>query len=313
MNDAVVTIFGGGGFVGRYTVQELLGRGARTRIAQRDPRAAWYLKPLGGLGQTQFLAADVRRPDSIARAVAGADAVVNLVGVLNGDFDAFHVEGARHVAEAAAAAGVKTLVHVSAIGADPESPSHYGRSKAQGEQAVRSAFPNATILRPSLVFGREDSFTNRFAGMLKFPIVPVVRGGTKFQPVFVADLAAAISAAVADPLAHAGKTYEIGGPEQISMRDILARLASWTGRSPHFIEFPDTAAQSIARFGGWAPGAPITWDQWLMLQQDNVVAPGADGLQALGVTPTPMAAVVPAWLVQYRKQGRFGGVKTVES
>ena len=311
MNDAVVTIFGGGGFVGRYTVQTLLAEGARVRIAQRDPSGAWYLKPLGGLGQTQFVAADVRRRDSVERAVAGADVVINLVGVLNGDFDAFHVQGARHVAEAAAATGVKTLVHVSAIGADAESPSRYGRSKAQGEHAVRAAFPGATILRPSLVFGREDGFTNRFARMLRFPIVPVMRGGTKFQPVFVADLAQAIVEAVAKPQAHAGRTYEIGGPEQISMRETLQRLADWTGRAPHFVELPDAIGQSIARFGGWAPGAPITWDQWLMLQRDNIVAPGSDGLRALGITATPMAAVVPSWLVQYRKQGRFGGVKTV--
>ena len=313
MKDAIVTVFGGGGFVGRYTVQELLGAGARVRIAQRDPKRAWYLKPLGGLGQTQFIAADIRRRGSVERAVAGADAVVNLVGVLGGDFQGMHVDGARQVAEAAAAAGVSSLVHVSAIGADPRSPSRYGRSKGQGEDAVRAAFPDATILRPSIVFGREDGFTNRFAGMLKFPVVPVVRGDTSFQPVFVADLAQAIAQAVADPLKHGGKTYEIGGPDQISMASLLRRLAEWTGRRPHFVGLPDTAAAAMARATGWAPGAPITWDQWLMLQRDNVAAEGAQGLDAFGITPTPLAAVAPGWLVRYRKQGRFGGVKTVES
>jgi uncharacterized protein YbjT (DUF2867 family) len=199
------------------------------------------------------------------------------------------------------------------IGGDPESPSGYGRSKGLGEEAVRAAFPAATIFRPSIIFGREDAFTNRFAGMLRFPVVPVLRGGVRFQPVFVADLATAIGRAVAEPDDHAGKTYEIGGPEQVSMRELLQRLAEWTGHKPRFVELPDAVGSGLARFGGWLPGAPITWDQWLMLQHDNVVSPGAPGLDAFGITPTPMAAVAPGWLVQYRKQGRFGGVKTVES
>jgi NADH dehydrogenase len=314
MKDAIVTVFGGGGFVGRYAVQELLagGEGCRVRIAQRRPKAAWFLRPLGALGQTQFLAADIRRRATIDRAVAGADAVVNLVGTF-ADMEAVQADGAAIVAEAAAEAGVATLVHVSAIGADPQSPSRYGRSKGEGEAGVRAAFPKATILRPSLVFGREDQFTNRFARMLKLPLVPVVRGRTKFQPVSAADLAQAIGRAVEDPTTHAGKTYELGGPEQIDMRELLERLATWTGRRPNFLDVPDAVAGAMARFGGWAPGAPITWDQWLMLQQDNVVSAGAEGLEAFGVTPTPLAAVAPSWLVRYRKQGRFGGVKTVES
>jgi NADH dehydrogenase len=314
MKDAIVTVFGGGGFVGRYAVQELLagGEGFRVRIAQREPRDAWFLKPLGSLGQTQFLAADVCNRPSVERAVAGAGAVLNLVGSFD-NMNAVQAEGARIVAEAAAAAGVTTLVHVSAIGADPDSPSAYGRSKGEGERAVRSAFPNATILRPSIVFGREDGFTNRFARMLKLPVVPVVRGGTRFQPVFVADLAKAIEQAICDPKTHAGQTYEIGGPEAIAMRDLLGRLAEWTGQKPHFIDMPDAVAGMMARMTGWAPGAPITWDQWLMLQQDNVASGALPGLEAFGITPTPLAAVAPGWLVQYRRQGRFGGVKTVES
>ncbi|HEV2569160.1 complex I NDUFA9 subunit family protein [Sphingomonas sp.] len=314
MKDAIVTVFGGGGFVGRYAVQELLdgGEGFRVRIAQREPRDAWFLKPLGSLGQTQFLAADIGNRASVERAVAGASAVLNLVGSFD-NMQAVQADGARIVAEAAAAAGVETLVHVSAIGADPDSPSAYGRSKGEGERAVRAAFPKATILRPSIVFGREDAFTNRFARMLRLPVVPVVRGGTKFQPVFVADLAKAIGQAICDPKAHAGQTYEIGGPEAISMRDLLARLAEWTGQKPHFVELPDAVAGAMARMTGWAPGAPISWDQWLMLQKDNVASGALPGLEAFGITPTPLAAVAPGWLVQYRKQGRFGGVKTVES
>jgi NADH dehydrogenase len=313
MKDAIVTVFGGGGFVGRYAVQELLagGQGFRVRVAQRRPKAAWFLRPLGSLGQTQFLAADVTRRETVERAVAGADAVVNLVGTF-GDMERVQADGAAIVAQASAAAGVRTLVHVSAIGADPDSPSRYGRSKGEGEAAVRRAFPGATILRPSIVFGREDQFTNRFAQMLKLPVVPVVRGTAKFQPVSAADLAQAIGRIVADPDAFAGRTYEVGGPEQISMRELLERLAKWTGRRSNFVEVPDAVAGAMARFTGWAPGAPITWDQWLMLQHDNVVSAGAEGLDAFGVTPTPLAAVAPSWLVRFRKQGRFGGVKTVE-
>jgi NADH dehydrogenase len=309
--DRLVTVFGGGGFVGRYVVQQLFDAGARVRIAQRDPKAAFFLR-LGRIGRIQFLAADVRRRDSIERAVAGADAVINLVGAFS-HCDAVQAAGAKTVAEAAAAAGARALVHVSAIGADPDSPSRYGASKGRGEQAVRAAFANATILRPSIVFGREDQFTNRFARMLRFPIAPVVRGGARFQPVFVADLAAAIVRAAADPQAHGGATYEIGGPEVITMADLLRRLAQWTGRDPHFVPVPDGAAAAIARLAGWLPGAPITWDQWLMLQRDNVVGADAKGLDAFDIRPTPLAAVAPGWLVQYRKQGRFGGIKTVAS
>jgi NADH dehydrogenase len=312
MQDAIVTVFGGGGFIGRYVVQELFNAGARVRVVQRDPKSAFFLR-LGRIGRIQFLAADVRNSATVERAVAGSDAVVNLVGVLGGDFHGIHVEGARNVAEAAKAARVRALVHLSAIGADPESPSRYGRTKGEGEAAVRQAFPGATILRPSLVFGREDGFTNRFAGMLKWPVVPVVRGQTHFQPVFVADLAQAIARAAADPDAYGGKSCDIVGPEALTMATLLRRLAEWTGRSPHFLALPDGIVAAMARFGGWAPGAPITWDQWLMLQRDNVPAPGAAGLDAFGIAPTPLAAVAPGWLVQYRKQGRFGVVRAVES
>jgi NADH dehydrogenase len=308
MQDAIVTVFGGGGFIGRYVVQQLFDAGARVRVVQRNPKAAFFLR-LGRIGRVQFVAADVRNKDSVARAVAGSDAVVNLVGTF-GDMARVQADGAANVAQAAAAAGVKTLVHVSAIGADASAESRYARSKGEGEAAVRAAFPQATILRPSIVFGREDQFTNRFARMLGLPVVPVVRGGTKFQPVFVADLAQAVVQSLADPGRHAGKTYEIAGPEQIGMTELLQRLAHWTGRSPQLVPLPDAIAAMMARGTGWLPGAPITWDQWLMLQHDNVA--GAPGLEAFGIRPTPLAAVAPDWLVQYRKHGRFGSVKTVE-
>lgn len=305
----LVTLFGGGGFLGRYVAQELLRRGVRVRIAERDPRKAWFVKPLGGLGQTQFVAADITRPELVDRAMAGADAAINLVGLLKGDFQAVHVTGARNVAEAAKRAGAKALVQVSAIGADPESPSAYGHTKGEGEQAVRAAFPDATIIRPSILFGPEDQFVNRFAGMIRLlPAVPVIRPSVRFQPAYVADVARAIASALLDARAHAGKLYELGGPEILSMLDLYRRIADMTGRDPALLLVPDAVAQAMARFGGWAPGAPMTWDQWLMLQRDNVVSPNAKGFSALAIDPSPLAAVAPDWLVQYRRHGRFGSI-----
>ncbi len=306
MTDRLVTLIGGGGFLGRYVAQSLLQAGARVRVAQRDPRAAFFLKPLGGLGQTQFVAADISRPETIAQAIAGADAVVNLVGVLAGDFQRYHVEGAQAVARACTQAGIGALVHVSAIGGDSASASAYGRSKGDGEGAVRAAFPAATILRPSIVFGREDQFINRFAGMIQSsPVVPVLRAPVKFQPVFVGDVAAAITRAVSEPDAFAGRTYDLGGPDVITMGALIRWIATAIGRKPTIIELPDMAGAMIAKLG-FLPGAPISQDQWQMLQTDNVVAAGADGLAAFGITPTPMAAIAPEWLVRYRKAGRFG-------
>lgn len=302
MKDRLVTVFGGGGFIGRYVVQALLARGARVRVAERDPRRAYFLRPLGGLGQTQFIAADVTRPATVAAAVAHADAVVNLVGTFGGSMVRTHVDGARHVAEAAAAAGAGALVHLSAIGADPASRSAYGRTKGQGERAVAAAFPRATIVRPSVVFGREDQFTNRFANMIaKAPIVPVLRAPARFQPVFAADVGEAVAAALADPAAHGGRTYELGGPDVLSMGQIIHWLADTIGRRPRIVDLPDVLGGVIARL----PGGPLTVDQWLMLQQDSVAAPGAPGLEALDIRPTPLAAVAPDWLVRFRRKGRF--------
>ncbi|MCU6454913.1 complex I NDUFA9 subunit family protein [Sphingomonas sp. A2-49] len=301
MQDKLVTIFGGGGFVGRYVVQALLRDGARVRVAERDPRHAWFLKPLGGLGQTQFVAADVTLPDTVRRAVQGADAVINMVGVLAGDFERLHVGGARNVAEAAAAAGATSLVHMSAIGADPDAPSGYGSSKGRGEAAVRAAFPGAAIIRPSIVFGREDQFINRFAGMVaRLPVVPVLRAPVKFQPVFAADVGDAMAAAT-DPR-FAGQTFELGGSDVMSMGEIVRWIARTIGRDPSIVELPDAAGALLARL----PLAPITTDQWLMLQRDTVVAPGAAGLAALGVEATPLQSVAPEWLVRFRRTGRFG-------
>jgi len=302
VNNKLVTLIGGGGFLGRYVAQALLKAGARVRIAQRDPRQSFFLKPLGALGQTQFVAVDVTRPDTVARAVEHADAVVNLVGSFAGDLQRIHVDGARAVADAAARSGVAALVHVSAIGADVDSAPNYARTKGEAEAAVRAAFAGATILRPSTVFGREDQFINHFAGMIaKLPVVPVLRAGARFQPVYVGDVANAAVAALGDPARFGGHLYELGGPEVLTMLEIQQRIATHVGRAPTFLPLPDAAGAMLSKL----PGGPLTGDQWLLLQRDSVVSAGADGLTALGVARTPFDAVAPGWLVRYRKAGRF--------
>jgi NADH dehydrogenase len=302
--DILVTVFGAGGFLGRYVAQSLLKTGVRIRAAERDPRRAWYLKPLGGLGQVQFVRADVTDRAAVAAAVQGSDAVINLVGILKGPFHQIHVDGARNVAEAAAAAGVPALVHISAIGADPEAESAYGRSKGEGEDAVRAAFPGATIIRPSIAFGQEDNFINRFARMARLmPILPVLRPSWKLQPVHAADLGKAIALAALDPGNHAGQTYELGGPNVMTMAELNKWICDTTGRHRPLAALPGPIGKAIARVTGWAPGAPITWDQWLMMQTDNVAA--GPGFDAFGLHPAPLAAIAPAWLVPFRKHGRF--------
>ncbi len=312
MKDKLVTLIGGGGFIGRYVAQELLAAGARIRVVERDPRRAWFLKPLGGLGQTQFVAADVTKPDTIARAVAGSDAVVYLVGTWGPDFHGIHVAGVRASAKAARDTGAAAFLHLSALGADAESPSRYYASKAAGEAAAREVFPDAIVLRPSVVFGPEDKFLNRFAGMISSApgvfgraAVPVLRAGAKFQPVHVVDVARAVVRALEESDSQAGRTIEATGPEVITMRDLLRWLSETIGREADFIELPDIAGQAIA-YAGFLPGAPIKLDQWKMLKTDNVASGTLPGLESLGITPTPMEAVAGSWLVQYRKAGRFG-------
>lgn len=302
MQGKLITIFGGSGFLGRYVTQALLAKGARIRVAVRNPGSALYIKPLGNLGQIQLVAADVRKPTSVARAVQDADAVVNLVGSFS-DMDAVQHLGAANVAKAAKMANAQLLVHISAIGADMESEAVYGQSKAAGEAAVRSAFADATILRPSVIFGREDKFINRFAGLMRMlPVVPVIGANTKFQPVFVGDVAKAVTAALSD---KGGQLLELGGPEIFSMLELNQWIARATGRDPVFVEVPASAAKFLAQSTGWLPGAPITMDQFKMLGTDNVVT-GKDGLATFGITPTPLDAVAHDWLNIYRKHGRFG-------
>lgn len=305
----LITVFGGGGFIGRYACEALLKSGARLRVAERSPRKAWFLQPLGSVGQVSAIAADLSRPETFARAVEGADAVVNLVGIFKGDLEQVHVHGAGQLAAAAKAAGAKAFVHVSAIGADPDSESEYGRTKGLGEQAVRAAFSQATLIRPSVVFGPEDEFTNRFAGMARLPFLPVIAPGSKFQPVFVRDLGKAIAAAALDPRTHGGKTYELAGPEILTMRELNQEIAAMAGQKPELVDVPDFMASAMAKLG-FLPGAPLSRDQWLMLQRDNVASDRQPGFKAFGITPTPMSAAAPEWLGRFRKGGRFGPVQT---
>lgn len=300
----LITIFGGGGFIGRYVCEALLKAGARLRVAERDPRKAFFLQPLGGVGQVGLTSADLARPATIARAVEGASAVINLVGIFKGNLDAIHVDGAGHAAAAARDAGASAFVHVSAIGADPDSASEYGRTKGLGERAVRAAFPDATIIRPSVVFGAEDDFTNRFASMARLPILPVIAPKTRFQPVFVRDLGQAIAKAALEPQRFGGHDYDIVGPDVMTMRELNTRVAALAGQSPALVEVPDFVAGGMAKLG-FLPGAPLSQDQWIMLQSDNVAAEGASGLEAFGIVPTAIEAVAPDWLGRFVKGGRF--------
>lgn len=302
----LVTVIGGSGFFGKHLAQELLARGARLRIASRHPERAYALKPLGNLGQVQFVRCDVTRSASLAGAVFGADAVVNLVGAFAGDLDAVQGAGAGKIAAAAKAAGASAFVHVSAIGADAESSVGYARTKAEGEQAVLAAFPEAVVLRPSILFGPDDNFVNLFARLIAMlPALPVFAPTAKLQPLFVDDAAEAVSAALAAPGLHAGKIYEIAGPEVLTMAEINRRIADAEGRERWLIELPDLLGGTIAKFG-FLPGAPITRDQYALLKAGNVASGALPGLKALGVTPRPLGLFLDRWLVQYRKHGRFG-------
>ncbi|MEJ8405853.1 complex I NDUFA9 subunit family protein [Brevundimonas vesicularis] len=312
----VVTLFGGSGFIGSQAVRALARRGWRIRVAVRNPVLAIEIQPLGDPGQIQFMRCDITNPADVAQAVRGADAVVNLVGVLHDasgkrGFDAVHTEAAKTIAEAAKAAGVERLVQISAIGADAASPSAYGRTKAQAEAAVRAVYPDAVILRPSLVFGAGDGFLNRFAAMATMaPALPLIGGGeTRFQPVYVGDVAEAIARGVTRADA-AGRTYELGGPSLYTFREVLELVRRETGRDRMLVSVPFIVAKplgsllQLSRFVGLTP--PLTRDQVLMLEKDNVVAADALGLSDLGINhPAGMAAIAPSYLWRYRVGGQF--------
>lgn len=294
-SEELVTVFGGDGFIGRYVCEFLARSGVRFRVASRDPRNSYFIQPLAQVGSFGFVKADLRNADSVHHAVQGASAVINLVGVFGKQMQGLHVDGARHVAEAAKRAGAGALVQVSAINADPASESNYGRTKGEGEAAVRKAFKNATVIRPSLVFGPEDDLTNRFAGMANLPVLPVIAAKSNFQPVYVRDLGKAIALAALDPDKHGGKTYEIGGPQVLSMLQLHRAILDLTGQRPEILELPNIAGTLMSKFG-WLPGAPLTRDQWLMLQRGSVPSGKHPGLEAFGIEPTPLAAVAGEWL-----------------
>lgn len=316
VGDKLVTVFGGSGFIGRHVVRALVRDGWRVRVAVRNPSLAGHLQPLGGVGQIVATQANLRFPESIAQACVGADAVVNLVGILaeggKQTFDSIQSKGPRLIAEAARAAGVTRFVQMSAIGADPDSKGAYGRSKAEGEAAVLAVYPDAVILRPSVVFGPEDSFFNRFAALARFsPALPAIGfGRTRFQPVFVGDVARAVAMAASGAAAGGPPPYELGGPRVLSFADILRYVLRETGRSRLLLPIPFAVARLQARVLQRLPGAPLTVDQVAMLATDNVVSGEAQSagrtLEGLGLHPTPIEAVAPSYLVRFRKTGQFG-------
>lgn len=303
----IATVFGGSGFLGRHVVQRLAAQGYIIRVAVRDTEAAKFLRPMGDIGQVVLLQASVRSETTASRAIAGAQIVINLTGILaesaKGDFDQIHAAGAGRLARLAAAAGATYFVQVSAIGANPASNSAYARSKAAGEAAVLAAFPSATILRPSIVFGAEDQFFNRFAAMAMIsPVLPIVHGEAKFQPVYVGDVADAVLASLT-PEAQ-GKIFELGGPEVKSFTALLQQMLVIIGRHRRILSLPEAIARFQAFFLERLPGKLLTNDQITLLASDNVVTAGQAGLEQLGIVPTRMDLVLPAYLARYREGGK---------
>lgn len=299
----LVVLVGGSGFFGSHLAQELLERGARLRVCSRHVERAYSIKPLGILGQVQLVRLDSRNERALAAAFRGADAVVNLVGAFKGDLDGLQGRGAGTVAAVAKTAGVAAFVQISAIGADAGSPVAYARTKAEGEAAVAAAFPGAVIVRPSVLFGEDDAFLNMFGGIIgRFPVVPVFAPEAKLQPLFVDDAACAVATILADFPAQAGKTFEIAGPEAVSMMDLNQRIARAQGRSPVLLAVPDAGATLFASL----PGTPLSRDQLTLLKAGNAASGGYPGLADLGITARPLALFLDRWMTRYRKAGRFG-------
>jgi len=315
----LVTIYGGSGFVGRYIARRMAKEGWRVRVAVRRPNEALFVKPYGAVGQVEPFFCNIRDDASVRAAMQGADAVVNCVGILvnqgRNKFDDVQKDGAARIAKIAAAQGVERLVHISALGADAESESEYSRSKALGEAAVLKAFPKAMILRPSIIFGTEDGFFNKFAAMTKFgPVLPIAGGNTRFQPVYVDDVA---KAAVMGVLGEAEGVYELGGPDVESFKQLMDRMLGVIGRRRMVLNLPHAAAFLVGLAGdivqgltmGLVTNRVLTVDQVRNLGHDNVVAQGAHGFEALGITPTPMGAVLPDYLWRFRVHGQYEAIQ----
>lgn len=316
----LVTVFGGSGFIGRYVVHALAKRGHRIRVAVRRPDLAGHLQPLGVVGQIKAVQANLRYRWSVDRAVEGADGVVNLVGILaqsgQQTFDAVQAFGPHAVGEAARAAGIGNVVHLSAIGADANSTIGYIRSKGEGEAGIRAAVPGAVIFRPSIVFGPEDDFFNRFAAMARFsPVLPLIGGGgTRFQPVFAGDIAEAVELAV-DGDAGRGTTFELGGPEILTFRECLERILLVTKRKRLLVSLPWGLARMKGRVLQHLPGSLLTVDQVEMLRFDNVVSEPAkrEGftLEGLGISPTALDIILPTYLARFRERGEFTQIRPI--
>ncbi|MCR9257868.1 MAG: complex I NDUFA9 subunit family protein [Alphaproteobacteria bacterium] len=316
MSAQVATVFGGSGFIGRYVVRRLAKAGYRVNVAVRDVERAKFLRPLGDVGQITAIPTTVTDRDQVARAIDSADVVVNLIGILyeggGNSFAGVQAEGPKLIAEEAAKAGATRLVQVSAIGASATSPSDYARSKAAGEKAVLEAFPDATILRPSVVFGPEDGFFNRFASIARMsPVLPLFGGGTtKFQPVYVGDVADAVMKGLTDPETR-GKTYELGGPRVYTFKELMEIVCKETKRKKVLLPLPYAAGDLQATFMELLPHPPLTRDQMKLLRRDNVVTPdGVGTLADLGIEATSVEAIVPSYLDRFRPGGRFNSVET---
>ena len=307
---SLVTVFGGSGFLGRNAVRALAKAGYRIRVAVRYPNQAQYLPPMGSVGQIQLMKCNVLDQDAVARACQGADAVVNLVGILapagGQGFDDVHVAAVGNIAMAAKAAGARTLVHVSSLGADPEAESHYAKTKGEGEKLLREEFSNATILRPSLLAGPDDDFFNKFAALARMlPMLPLIGGGhTKFQPVFVGDVADAIVKCVSDT-ATKGKTYELGGPGTYSFKALMQLVLQETGRSRLLLPVPFWLASIKAMFLQFLPGKLLTPDQVTSLKANNLVSPNALTFKDLGIAPDSIEAILPSYLWRFRPRGEY--------
>lgn len=309
MSTSLITVFGGTGFLGRHAIRALAKAGHRLRVAVRHPNEGYFLPSMGHVGQIALARCDVREPAEVVAALAGAQGAVNLTGILNEgggqSFEAIHCEAAETIAKAAKAAGAKTLVQVSAIGADKDSASGYAATKGEGEACVRTAFPEAAIVRPSLVFGPEDNFFNRFAALARIlPALPLIGGGnTRFQPVFVGDVAWAIKRLVEDP-ALGGAIYELGGPTVYTFRELMQIVLHESGRARALVPVPFAIATLTATFLQFLPNPVLTPGQVTLLKSDNVVT-DVDGLAALGIVPTSVEAELPAYLWRFRPKGQY--------
>lgn len=302
LENKLVVLVGGSGFVGRHVAQDLLDRGVRLRIAARNPDAARKLKPLANLGQLQLARCDVKKPENLRACLQGADAVVYLVGTFGSDAKELQAEGARIAAEEAARVGAGSFVYLSSMAADEDSEGRYASTKADGEKLVLEAFPKATVLRPSVIFGEDDAFINMFANLVSMmPALPVFGPDAKLQPVWVDDVAEAVGAALADPASHGGKTYELAGPDVTTMMELHEAIAEGQGRTRSFIPVPDALSGLFAAL----PGTPMSSDQWNMLKAGSVASGRLPGIDKLGVTPRPLSLFLDRWMTRFRKHGRF--------